>query len=132
MQGQGTQAPMSPDISSNDRLWGALSYPLPIVAILVLIMDDTKNRHFPRYHAVQALGLAAVMIILAFGLTFLSVCAAVVNNTLGNLFSCMMSFVWLAVFVLEIYFAYSAYQGKYFEIPVITDFLAKQGWLKRP
>lgn len=134
MQNQGSKPPTSSqDLSSNDRLFAALSYVFaPIVPIIVLIMEDTKNKHFPRYHAFQGLGIAAGLIVAYIGLVFVSICASIVSNTLGSLFTCFMSLAWLAVLGLEIYFAYNAYQGKYFEIPVVTDFMVKQGWITRP
>ena len=30
------------------------------------------------------------------------------------------------------YYAYLAYQGDYFEITYLTDFMVQQGWLKKP
>lgn len=133
MQSQGSTPPPSQDLSSNDRLFAALSYVFsPIVPIIVLVMEDTKNKHFPRYHAFQGLGIAAGLIVAYVALIFVSICAAFVSSALSNLFTCLMSLGWLAVIGVEIYFAYNAYQGKYFEIPVVTDFMVKQGWITRP
>ena len=31
---------------------------------------------------------------------------------------------------LQLYYAYRAYQGAYFEVPVVTGFMRGQGWMK--
>ena len=98
--------------TSNERLWGALSWipvsPLyPILAIVALLMDSTKNNAFVRHHAVQSLvtGLViAVLSVLTVGL------AAI-------------------LFLVFFYWAYKAYQGQTVEIPVITNWVRKQGWI---
>ena len=36
----------APDITSDDRLWSALGYPIPLIAIIVLLMEEKKNRPF--------------------------------------------------------------------------------------
>jgi hypothetical protein len=38
-----SQAPMS-DISQDDKLWAMLGYIIPLIAIVVLFMEDKKNR----------------------------------------------------------------------------------------
>ncbi|MGD2207602.1 MAG: hypothetical protein PVH17_12585, partial [Anaerolineae bacterium] len=47
--------PPAGDISDNDKLMAALSYPIPIVAIIILLAEDMKARPFQKFHAVQAL-----------------------------------------------------------------------------
>ena len=32
-----------PQVSSDDKLWAALGYPIPIIAIIVLLMEEKKN-----------------------------------------------------------------------------------------
>jgi len=98
--------------TSNERLWAALSWvpitPLyPILAIVALVMDETKSSAFVRHHAIQSLvaGLVAVVI-------------TVVTVGVGGL-----------IFLVFFYWAYKAYQGETVEIPVLTDFVRKQGWI---
>ena len=43
------------DITSDDRLWAALSYPIPLVALIALLIEDKKERVFVRFHAVQSI-----------------------------------------------------------------------------
>jgi uncharacterized membrane protein len=95
-------------VTEDDRLWAALSWipvsPLyPLVALLMLLMEEKKDRPFIRRNAVLALITGAVLIpvsIFTLGL-----------GALGYLF-----FFW---------WAYEAYQGKEVEVPVIGDWLAK-------
>ena len=100
------------ETTSDDKLWGALSWvPIigPIVAIVVLLMEDKKNRPFMKYHAVNSLAVAVVIAVTSLVGTGLS---------LGG----------IAYFV-QLYWAYQAYQGQMFGIPLITDFVKKQGWV---
>jgi uncharacterized membrane protein len=48
---------------------------------------------------------------------------------LGQIIGCLMTFVYLIPLVVMVYYAYKAYQGEYFTIPMLTDFLKKQKWL---
>lgn len=50
-----TEQPMTPDITSDDKLWAALGYPIPIIAIIALLMEEKKVRPFIKFHAVQSL-----------------------------------------------------------------------------
>ena len=105
----------SPDITSDDRLWAALGYPIPIIPIIVLLMEDKKNRPFIRFHTVQSLVLNVALWIVFLLLT---------TVTLGILGLCA-PLAWL----VTLWPAYEAYQGKYMNLPMITDFIRKQGWV---
>lgn len=103
----------SPEITSDDRLWSAIGYPIPLIAIIVLLMEEKKNRPFIKFHAVQSLamnvGLYILMVVL--GITVVgAVCAP---------------FIWL----LTLWPAYDSYRGNYTELPVITNFIKNQGWV---
>ena len=97
----------SPDITSDDRLWAALTYVFsPLVPILLMLLEDKKDRPFIKAHNVQALILGIVIYILA-------------AVTLG----CG------AILVIALwFFAYKAYQGEYVEVPWLTNFIKNQGW----
>ena len=114
--------PPAGDITDNDKLMAALSYPIFIVAIIILLAEDMKNRPFQRYHAIQALAvnvvLCAVVIVLGCILFALTV-------FIGGLCGFITPLLWL----ITLYWAYEAYQGKYFEIPWLTGFLQSQNWL---
>jgi len=103
----------STEITSDDKLWAALGYPIALIAIIVLLMDEKKNRPFIKFHAVQSLALNVVLfiIMIILGVTVIgAICAP---------------FVWL----VTIWPAVEAYQGKYLEIPVVTNFIKNQGWV---
>lgn len=101
------------EITSNDKLLAALSYPLGLVAIIILLVEDMKSRPFQKYHAVQALAVNVVLVVVSIILGIIPVVG------------CIVPLIWLVTF----YWAYKAYQGEYFDIPVVTDFVKGQGWL---
>jgi uncharacterized protein len=103
----------SPDVTQDDKLWAALGYPFFPVAIIMLLMEQKKNRPFIRYHAIQALGFSVVLFVVSFALSLTAILA------------CITPFLWLVSF----WPAYEAYQGKYMELPGLTAFLKKQGWI---
>jgi uncharacterized membrane protein len=115
-------APPADDITDNDKLMAALSYPIPIVAIIILIAEDMKERPFQKYHAVQAL---AANIALWVVIVLLSCILGALSIVVGGL----CGFIALLLWLITLYWAYEAYQGKYFEIPWLTGFLKGQNWL---
>ena len=104
----------TPDVTSDDKLWALLCYVIPvIVPILVLIMEDKKNRPFIKAHAMQAL---------VWGLVY-----GIIGSILVPVFligGCVLPLCW----ILSIYWGIQAYNGKYVNIPVITDFVKNQHW----
>jgi uncharacterized membrane protein len=93
----------------------ALSYPIPVVAIVILLSETNKERPFQKFHAVQALAFWAV-------LTVIGIILAVVTLGFGTL---CLPVLWL----VSLWPAYESYQGKYLELPVIADFIRNQGWV---
>lgn len=114
--------PPADDISDNDKLMAALSYPIPLIALVILIAEDMKERPFQKYHAVQAL---AANVVLWVAIVVLGCILGALSFFVGGLCGLLPLFVWF----VALYWAYEAYQGKYFEIPTLTEFLKKQGWL---
>jgi uncharacterized membrane protein len=119
------------DATENDRLMAALAYFLtPIVPAIILLVDTMKVRPFQRYHAIQALGyFVAGWVIggVVLGVIF-AICSAL---TLGVAALCLWVIFFLPI-IPAIYYAIVAYQGKYFEIPLVTQFMIQQGWLQAP
>lgn len=103
------------EITSDDKLWSALGYPIPLVSIIVLLMEEKKSRPFIKYHAVQSIAFNIALYILIFILSAV---------TLGFGAICA-PLLWL----VTLWPAYEAYQGKYLELPVITNFIKNQGWV---
>jgi len=107
-----TEQPIYTEATSDDKLWAALSYAFsPLVPIILMLMEDKKDRPFIKFHAVQSLVVGIVMFI---------VVPIVAVVTLG-----CGSIIWFIMF----YWAYKAYQGEMFEIPIVTDFIKNQGWV---
>ena len=108
-----TEYTPAPEITSDDKLWALLAYIFtPIIPLIILLMEDKKNRPFLRAHNVQALvwGVAYAVIAMVTSFIFIGIC---------------IGFVGLG---LSIYWGIKAYQGEYVEIPVITNFVKNQGW----
>lgn len=100
------------DVTSDDKLWSALAYIFtPIIPIILLVLEDKKNRPFIRFHAFQSLVVGVALIILI---------PIIAVPTFG-----CGSILWLITF----YWAYKAYQGETFDIPVVTQFIRGQGWV---
>jgi len=102
----------TPEISSDDKLWAALSYIFsPLIPIILLLMQEKKERKFVRFHAVQSLAVGVLTWIL-------------ITIIAGPGF-CFGIFLW----IFMLYLAYKAYQGEMFDLPVITNFIKNQGWV---
>lgn len=100
-----SQEPMS-DITSDDKLWAALGYVIPLIALIVLFMEDKKSRPYIKFNAVQSLVATVVLSILS-------------TVTCG--FGAVL-------FLVMLWWAYQAYMGQDVRIPMISDFVRKQGW----
>jgi uncharacterized membrane protein len=109
-----SQAPVSPEVTSDDKLWAALGYPIVLVAIIVLFMEDKKARPYIKFHAVQSIAANVVFFVIA---TIL----ATITLGIGGMCAPL---IWLVF----LYWAYQAYQGQDVKIPFVTDFIHNQGW----
>ena len=102
-----------PEVTSDDKLWALLAYLFsPLVPVIILLMEDKKNRPFLKAHNMQALILGAINIVIGIVLGWTVVLA------------CLPVLGWIYL----IYLGIQAYGGKYNTIPVVTDFCKKQGW----
>jgi uncharacterized membrane protein len=102
------------DVTDNDKLMAAIAWIIPLVAIVILVVEDMKNRPFQKYHAVNSL---------VFSVAFFVVISIISVVTFG--FGGCLAVLWFVV----IYWAIKAYQGEMVEIPVVTNFVKKQGWV---
>jgi uncharacterized membrane protein len=109
-----SQQPMNSEITNDDKLWAALGYPIFIIALIMLFIEGKKDRPFIKFHAFQALALNVVLWIVE-----------IILSIIGGIITCVSPFLWL----LMLWPAVLAYQGKYFEVPVVTKFLRDQHWI---
>ena len=107
-------APMgTEEVTQDDKLWALLSWLFWPIAIIVLLLEDKKERAFIKYHAVQSLVLGVI--------------AGVVSGVLSFIIiGCVVGLAW---FVYVIYLAIQSYGGQWVTIPFITDFCKNQGWI---
>jgi len=104
------------DLTDDDKLWALLSWIFsPIVPIIVLLLEDKKQRKFIKYNAIQALVVSVV------GYVISAVLSAVIVGC----------FTGVALLIYIIYLAVQSYQGKWVTIPVVTDFCVQQGWIEK-
>ena len=102
------------DITDNDKLMAALSYPISIiVSVIILVSQSNKTRPFQKFHAIQSLIFWLVVIVIGTVLSFVVI----------GVFC--FPIAWLA----SLFLAYKAYSGEYYELPVIANFMRNQGWV---
>jgi uncharacterized membrane protein len=115
-------------ITDQDKLMAGLAYIIGLIVPLIILLTDAKNRAYQRYHAIQSLGLSAAVFV-----AFIVLCIVVTLlqfiPVLGQIIGCLTFFVYLIPLALMVYYAYKAYKGEYFVIPVVTDFMKQQKWL---
>lgn len=100
-------------LSNDSKVWAALCYVFPILMfILVYVMEDKKKDKFVFFHAWQSL-LAGLALWIA------AMVVSVVTFGIGVL---CFPVLWLAF----LYFAYQAYQGQKFVLPVVGEYAEKQ------
>ncbi len=114
------QQPSTQPVSNENRLLAALGYPFGIIAIIVLV-TDMKNNRFMKYHAVQALFFILAIIVVDIALSIL----ASIATPLAFLVVLVFPLASLAWFILTIYYAVQAYNGKMFSIPVVGSYAAR-------
>jgi uncharacterized membrane protein len=103
-----------PNATSDDRLWAMLAYLFsPLVPVILLLLEDKKNRPFIKAHTIQALAWGIVALVVGGLLSLIPFVGCIAGP---------------AVFIISIIFAVKAYNGEYINIPVITDFVRQQGW----
>ncbi len=93
------------EVTQDDKLWALLSYIFsPLIGIIVLLLEDKKNRPFIKYNAVISIILGILVILLS------GIC------------------IGLLIWIYAIYLGIKSYQGEWVEVPVISDFVRNQGW----
>ena len=101
------EAPVGGDeITADDKLWALLSYIFaPLIGIVVLLLEDKKDRPFIKYNAVLSIILGILAIVLSW--------------------ACIGILVWF----YALYLGIKSYQGEWVEVPIISDLVRNQGWV---
>ncbi len=99
-------------VTDNDKLLTLLAYVFsPLVPLVLMLMEDKKNRPYIKQHNAQALVWGVLSIVLGYGLG-----------------SFLCGLPGIAMWIAAIYWGIQAYNGKEVVIPVVTDFVKNQGW----
>lgn len=97
--------------TDDDKLWSLLAYVFsPLIPIILMLMEDKKNRPFIKSHNAQAL---------VWG---------VVSMVIGAVSAPLCGIPGLLMWFVAVYWGWQAYQGREVTIPVITDFVKGQSW----
>lgn len=114
---------MADDVSKEDRLLAALSYPFWPLAFLILNLSPVlKRQRFVRYHAFQGFFLGMAIWI---GAILLGTAAAFLGRFLwpiGFLYYLFSKLMGLAAFAVTAWSSYQAWTGRCHVLPYITDF----------
>src|SRR3989337_2198254 len=106
-----TEQMENPEVTSDDKLWAALAYVFtPLVPIIILLLEDKKNRPFIKAHNMQALAWGVVFYIIV---------------TITSTFLIGLG-IWPLGFIAQLYWAYKAYQGEIVEIPLLSNLIRNQ------
>lgn len=107
--------------SSESRLIAALCYAFLVVVPALVLVSDLRRQRFLRYHGYQ--GLAAGVVLLVLYLLLIPGATWVLLHVpcIGWTFACLAPFIYLAGLGLQLYWAYLAYQGHVFTIPILGD-----------
>jgi len=96
-------------VTEDDKLLAALSYIFtPLVPLILLLMNDKKDRPYIKSNLYQALVLGVVGIIAT--ATVVGICLTVI------------------LWGFQLYWAFQVYQGQTVEIPLVSEFVRNQGW----
>ncbi len=105
--------------TSDDKLWGGLSYVglaccmIPTIVIFFLKKDESR---FIKFHALQALAVGIVMIVL----NVISMVISAIIPILGGLVSILLMVV---LTVVWIFLMIQAFTGKDYRVPQLADFI---------
>lgn len=111
------QVPGTPEgeVTLNDRRWALLAYLFtPLVPLMLLLVENVRSRPFVKLHLPQTLVLGAVQVTLL---------------VLAPFTACLSTVAFLLLYGALVYWGLKAYNGETFAIPLVTDYVEKQGWL---
>jgi len=112
-------------MDSTDKLLCALSYPIGLVAILLLLTK--KENRACRYHAINAIGLCIAGIIF---FTAVSIVLGVIGAIPGVglivlILGPLSGLLGLAYLGYSVFLAFKTFNGEYPTIPYVTQYVSK-------
>lgn len=118
-------------IGLDGNLAAALGYPIGILGLINFIIE--KQNRFVKFHGIQSVlysvGLGVLFTALWIILIIIGFIFSAISDALGLIVWGLFSLIGLAVFVLWfgglLFFAYKAYQGQMFKLPVIGNLADK-------
>jgi uncharacterized membrane protein len=99
-------------VNDTSKLLAALGYPIWIVALIAILIDPYKDEKFVKFHAYQALALGIAGWLLIFVVGLVPVIGWVLDL-----------FLPVVLLVYQIVIGVKAYNGAYFEVPVVFGFV---------
>jgi len=114
-------------IGLDGNLAAALGYPIGILGLVSFFIE--KQNKFVKFHGIQSvlysLGLWVGFTVLLIVLFILSAILAFVSGTLATLISALTGLLGFGVFLIWfaslLFFAYKAYQGQMFKLPIVGN-----------
>lgn len=111
-------------IKKDSPILAALAYPLSLIIALLIYLIEKEDK-FVRFHALQAL-IFDLAYSVAYTAIFVVVWVfAVATMGIGALCVLPLILVVFLIFALKLWWAYRAYKGEYFKLPVIGDIAEK-------
>src|SRR5262245_32823176 len=112
-------------IGLDGNVAAALGYPIGILGLVSFFIE--KQNRFVKFHGIQSvlysLGLWVGFIVLLIVLFILSAILSFVSGALATLVSALTGLLGFGVFLVWfaslLFFAYKAYQGQMFKLPVV-------------
>lgn len=119
-----TTPPSTPGGDGLDpKLAGLLSY--LFLGLGGLIVYLTQKDKFARFHGMQSIMLAVVIVVVDIAIVILQVIIAMISSTLSCITGLLFPLVGLGVLVLWIYLMIKAYGGEKTKLPIIGDMAEK-------
>ena len=126
-------------IGIDGNLAAAIGYPIPILAIICLIMD--KENRFVKFHAIQSLLVQAAIIVIGICVAILFMIIGIIlgvaasatdgaaSGGIAGIFALLSFLIWIIVLVAYvgglIFAAVKAYGGNYLKLPIIGNIAEK-------
>ena len=129
---EATEVATVSEVSSDDRLLSVLMWvsmvllQLPLLSAVLLFIEPSKSRPFQRHHAVSSIIFWVVALIYEGAAMIVFTILSIIS--LGCLAVCGWV-IFLLPHLLALYYALKAFNGNEVEIPYITEFAKRQGWI---